>query len=545
MVSGELRSTIIAKLHGRNKQQCQVFKDLIFAHNRLFDSTDSLKAENLHLTVQIEKLRSEHLDVQLKSDGSNGKTNEKVLALEMKLFRLQEELTELHRRKGENAQQLIDLRNSYQDKEKELEIKDSKLRELELTMVTMKEIQKNLEQLILEREETIQMITDEHQALQLAFTGIQEQLRTKQDENRELVERWLRLKAVDADRLNEENEAVLRQDRSKVTKDLSDAVKESQIIDSHGRDSPGPYRIQFVLPSRIHTKFDAHEGEVLAVTWGAKGRLIGTGGADRKVKIWEVVQGGIEPKATLRGSNAAITSVDFDSEENLILGASNDYASRVWTLSDQRLRHTLTGHSGRVMSAKFLGESTKVVSGSHDRTLKTWDLRSLACVKTMFAGSKCHDVVADRAGTTIISAHFDNRIRFWDARCEAPANEVVLQGKVTSLDISPDGCNLLSCVRDDTLKLLDLRMNQVVGTFCSDGFRVAYDWTRAVFSPEGTHVSVGSHDGTLFTWSILDPSKALPLKEHSVAVPALCWQPNGSYLASCDKNKQVIIWTTV
>lgn len=38
--------------------------------------------------------------------------------LEQKVYKLQEELTEMHRRKGENAQQLIDLRNQMQDKEK-------------------------------------------------------------------------------------------------------------------------------------------------------------------------------------------------------------------------------------------------------------------------------------------------------------------------------------------------------------------------------------------------------------------------------------------
>lgn len=40
----------------------------------------------------------------------------------------------------------------------------------------------------------------------------------------------------------------------------------------------------------------------------------------------------------LVGSNAGVMAVDFDSTGTLILGASNDYASRVWTVADQRLR---------------------------------------------------------------------------------------------------------------------------------------------------------------------------------------------------------------
>lgn len=102
------------------------------------------------------------------------------------------------------------------------------------------------------------------------------------------------------------------------------------------------------------------------------------------------------------------------------------------------LQHSLTGHSGKVMAGKFVGESQKIVTGSHDRTLKIWDLRSKACIETKFAGSSCNDVVTtDGAGSTIISGHFDKKIRFWDTRSsESISNEIELQGKVTSLDLS-------------------------------------------------------------------------------------------------------------
>lgn len=58
-------------------------------------------------------------------------------------------------------------------------------------------------------------------------------------------------------------------------------------------------------------------------------------------------------------------------------------------------------------------------------------------IETKFAGSSCNDLVtADGAGSTIISGHFDKRIRFWDTRADTTANDILLQGKVTSLDLS-------------------------------------------------------------------------------------------------------------
>lgn len=107
----------------------------------------------------------------------------------------------------------------------------------------------------------------------------------------------------------------------------------------------------------------------------------------------------------------------------------------IWFIA---LQHSLTGHSGKVMAGKFVGESQKIVTGSHDRTLKIWDLRSKACIETKFAGSSCNDLVTtDGAGSTIISGHFDKKIRFWDTRSsDSFVNEIQLQGKVTSLDLT-------------------------------------------------------------------------------------------------------------
>ena len=43
-------------------------------------------------------------------------------------------------------------------------------------------------------------------------------------------------------------------------------------------------------------------------------------------------------KGTLLGSNAGITSVEFDLQEKLVLGSSNDHSARVWGVTDQRCR---------------------------------------------------------------------------------------------------------------------------------------------------------------------------------------------------------------
>ena len=72
--------------------------------------------------------------------------------------------------------------------------------------------------------------------------------------------------------------------------------------------------------------------------WAPSGRLFATGGADRKLKLWEAVNGKCESRGVLTGSNGALMSVEFDYEENVVIAASSDFAFRVWTISNHRLQ---------------------------------------------------------------------------------------------------------------------------------------------------------------------------------------------------------------
>ncbi|XP_063906656.1 autophagy-related protein 16-1 isoform X2 [Zophobas morio] len=553
------RENILSKLQERNRFQTDCFQDLIAQHNKIFDAVNALKHENLQLSIQNEKLR---LDGD-RAGGGDSRLHEKIQCLEQKLLTQQEELTELHRRKGENSQQIIDLNAKLQEKEKLIVMKDISLAENAAKITSLQAeitlFDRNNKELKLLNE----ALRDEHQALHLAFTCLEDKLRKLQDENRQLVERLMNYKTKDADRMNEENENFLNEDTkhfssvrhtfslfrkrfAKMQKEIEEACRDTRGVSPEDlQEGYGP-SCQSTIPTKACVKFDAHDGEVNAVKWSPLDRLVATGGADRKVKLWEISKGTCESKGMLVGSNAGVMAVDFDSTGTLILGASNDYASRVWTVADQRLRHTLTGHSGKVMAAKFLGEASKVVTGSHDRTLKIWDLRSRACIETKFAGSSCNDLaIVDSSGSTIISGHFDKSIRFWDTRSESSANNILFNGKVTSLDLTRDGKYLICCVRDDTLKLLDLRMNHVVNSFSSDGFKVGCDWARVTFSPDGQYLAVGSADGSVYIWGVSSSKVEGVLKEHSSAVTATGWHPYGTMLASVDRSKKAVIWSDI
>ncbi|XP_068685907.1 autophagy-related protein 16-1-like [Montipora foliosa] len=557
MAGGERkwRKTILRKLEVRDRVESHYFKDIIREHNKLFEYADTSKSRVVQLEIQVVQLQQEKLELQGRvqelsstggGGGGSGNGSEKIASLEQKLFKLQEELTELHRQKGENAQKLMELNNVLREKEHELSVKEGQFQDLTIDKEGVDKECTHLQQKIIELDATCQMVKDELQALQLAYTALETKHRRVQEENQELITRWMAQKAKAADEINAQNENQLRLRQQKLLKDLSEAAKEPVNINCDHDTPMIPSCVIVSIPSYPDKKIDAHDGEVNAARFSLSGKFFATGGADRRVKIWEQVNGNYTTKGIFHGSNSGVLSVQFDPQEKLILASSHDGACRVWTLSDQRLRHTLTGHSQKVMSAKFYGGATKVVSGAHDRTLKIWDLRSKQCTRTIFAGSSCNDIaINERISSQVASGHLDRTVRFWDVRTanQSSVAEITLQGKITSLDLSQDMNYMLASARDDTVKLLDLRMNQVMLTCSADGFKVAMDHTRASFSPDSQYVICGSQDGSIFIWDASTAKLEKILKEHNSSVVVCTWHPDGSSIISCDRNKRAILWT--
>lgn len=593
---------VAEQLKQRDRVQRQSFEEIIHQYNRLLEKADLR-------SVLSERLHTDKYDQHNRRDLSPGAESNRcdLLQQEMSQMRIkhQEELTELHKKRGELAQSVIELNNQIQQKDKEIQNNEAKMLAYEQQISQLEGDCQELRSRLSDLERANQTLRDEYYALQITFSALEEKLRKTMEDNQELVSRWMAEKSQEANRLNAENEKDSRRRQAKLQKELADAAKEPLPIDtdddievltedtgkaagetspnhplsrtpskrasqvppgglldsisnifgvtrrrslnSHGSppdstETPSGVCADVRVPSTALHVFDAHDGEVNAVRFSPGSRQLATGGMDRRVKLWEVIAGRCEYKGALMGSNAGITSIEFDSTGAYLLAASNDFASRIWTVDDYRLRHTLTGHSGKVLSARFLLDNARIVSGSYDRTLKLWDLRSKVCIKTVFAGSSCNDIVCTEQ--CVMSGHFDKKVRFWDIRAESIVCELELLGRVTSLDLNQDRTELLTCSRDDLVKIIDLRSNSVKQTFSAQGFKCGSDFTRVTFSPDGSYVAAGSADGVLYVWNVVTGKveKALD-KGHSSSINAVSWSPSGSYVLSVEKSSKAVLWS--
>ncbi|KAM8905058.1 ATG16 autophagy related 16-like 2 isoform 2-T2 [Spinachia spinachia] len=308
------------------------------------------------------------------------------------------------------------------------------------------------------------------------------------------------------------------------------------------------------VPVRALQVLEAHEQGINAVRFSSSSHLLATGGTDREVKVWEVRSGSLTHRATLDGSTGGITCIEFDPSGFRILAASYDKSALLWRLDDSVAKLTLTGHRRKVTAARFSGCLHHVVTGSEDRSIRMWDLQRAACVEVLEVSSSCSDLVCSE--NSVISGHFDSRIRVWDTRLLRCVQELPARGKVTSLDISSDHRLLLSCCRDDSLQLVDLRghSNERV-CFRAEGFKCGSDSSKAVirylnapplFSPDGCFLAAGSADGAVYIWNVSTGNLETRLPDrHSSSISAVAWSLSGEYIVSVDKSRRAVLWSDI
>ncbi|CAB4380336.1 unnamed protein product [Rhizophagus irregularis] len=562
--AGNWQGDLLVKLLVRDRRE-KAFTDFVESYNSLVQKLGKFAERNTALELSEKSATEKHTnllrEVDILREQGSPSNQKKTAELEQQIQALKEELADLYKTRGQNAQRLLDMNDVLRSHEEAAKKNQEEIRRLaELNQALSAKVDLH-PQAIREKEVTIQLLQDENATLQLEIGKIDERMKDLERENGQLLQRWLKKMNEEAEKMNEANQfyesalevhakalefqsGVVIVDKeftpmNNVPKSITFPEAGTGTIRTRGKDF-GPV----IIPTAVIKKITPHDGEIHSIASSYDGSMFATGSADKTIKIFDSTTGQV--KQTLSGSIQSIMHVSFNNTNEMVAGASNDNAARLWHLKTGRIRLTLTGHVGKVYSARFNGDSTKVITGSHDRTIKVWDLQKGYCIRTIFSFSSCNDVVPlDDEGTTLVSGHLDNNLRFWDVRSGKDIKELtgIHLGQITSVSVSPDGAKVLTNSRDNTLKIVDLRTYDVEQTLHSDGYKTGANWARACFSPDGRYVAAGSLDGTIFYWNIQKSKLEKTTKDHIAPICGVSWSPRGGQLFSADKDRTVCIWT--
>nr|XP_046244133.1 protein Atg16l2-like isoform X2 [Scatophagus argus] len=574
------KGDIVRQLKHRDLSQHVMFQDLIRFYTQLLEKT-SLDKRILSCSVRPPS-----------SDSSRSVSS------------LLHRNNQLKTTTGELAYQVVNLQQQIKIKECALEEQHARLQEEERRLAGAFGAQQEL----LERVERVKELNGalklEYDTLLERQRGAETRLREEKVRGGHLLEDMIHLKQQAAARMNSRNERRSRAREAKLQKELQTAARSEVTVDSpssapnsrctspknekrtessergHTRlfrsasvtspriltsikelfekrrghsvcsqeeDLMCPVGIclQARVPVRALQVLEAHEQGINTVRFSSRSDLLATGGTDRVVKLWEVRAGSLTHRATLDGSTEGITCVEFDSTDSRVLAASYDQSALLWQRDQSIPKLTLTGHRRKVTAARFSTLPHQVMTGSADRTIRLWDLQRAACVQVVEVASSCSDLVCSE--NCFISGHYDSKIRVWDTRTVGCLQEIPAQGKVTSLDISSDRRQLLSCCRDDCLQLVDLRRwSNDRMCFRAEGFKCGSDSTKAVISPDACFLAAGSADGVIYIWNVSTGNlETLLPATHSSSVTAVSWSSSGEYVVSVDKSRLAVLWSDI
>jgi autophagy-related protein 16 len=425
--------------------------------------------------------------------------------------------------------------------EHELREARARLEELHQHRINADETITQLQTALAERSNTITVLKRENEALQTENAMQRQQFAKEKLENERLIPTVLNAKRMEAELRNEIVELQQRMLDLAAGNAQPHTPKNSHRELMFTEAEPGGVTAAAcVAPSYIaFCNDDAHASEVHCVTVTDNGRQVWSGGAEKAIKGWD----GNNGTPVGRFATPAST-VCLDTKSTFLVAGCVDFTCRVWHLPTMRAQCQLTGHTEVVTSSYLTPDASKVFTASRDCTIKSWDLHKGALLHTSLCASSCYDlaVTVDR----VCTAHFDNTVRLWDVRTGKSAGEIrELHDKaVTSVRISPDNTFCVTLSRDNTIKMVDLRMLKELHKFSDHRLSISSNLARLTLSPDGAFCAAGCTSGEVAVFNIRDLSAAprFLTKGHTAPVICVCWSPDGRGLASTGLDKRVIFW---
>ncbi|KAI9002114.1 WD40-repeat-containing domain protein [Hyaloraphidium curvatum] len=540
------RAAIAAELDARDRRERDPFAAVVDANAALSTRLGTATARVRELEDALQALQREYGEAQkslasVRETGSE-ESAKRLARLQEEVSQLKDERNDLYRLQATNAQRVVELTDAKRALEAQLAAKTAECDKLQASLSASAVKLQDKDHLLQEKDNAIQILRDEHQAIDLELRQKESRLAALEKENAELLERYLKEKTELADKVNEANQILEDAKRARDSA-LRPPTSPGRLSPSDAAEMVRRKGSFSVLPTQAARKLTAHRGDTNCLAVSGDGRLFATGSDDRTVVVWDAGTGG--QKGMLQGSGAGVVSAAFSYGNEMLVAGANDNVAKVWTLATGRLKHTLTGHAGKVFSCKFTVDS-KVITGSHDRTLKVWDLARGYCTKSVHTLSSCNDLcLLDDGGHLVASGHLDNNIRIWDMATGKLIRELtgLHSEQITSVEVSEDRTQILTTSRDNTLRLVDARTFLPLAQMSAPAFRVAANHAKSALSADARYACSGSADGGVYFWNCASGNPEPTLRGHSAPVCSVSWSPlGGARVFSMDTKKGIVIW---
>ncbi len=275
------------------------------------------------------------------------------------------------------------------------------------------------------------------------------------------------------------------------------------------------------------------------LSYSKSGHYLVVGG--ERLALWELNDGrptSIQPvRLTSQFLKGTVVSVAISPDEQRIAtGDSNGFLA-IRSAEDLALESEANGHKGWIESVRFNADGAKIVSTSRDQTVKTWD----TVVGTIDSSMKGHSRRVSRGlfigEGELVSSGWDEDLRFWKSR---PRSFVEKLGNHTRVvmcaTISPNQKYLASGGWNKTVEIRSLE-NEAPHQELPHDESISY----LAFSPNSSLLAV-ANGPAIHIWDFSTETITKVLRGHGHNVTSLCFNSDGTRLASSSADKTVMTW---
>ncbi|XP_067907970.1 POC1 centriolar protein homolog A-like isoform X4 [Heterodontus francisci] len=234
----------------------------------------------------------------------------------------------------------------------------------------------------------------------------------------------------------------------------------------------------------------------------------------------------------LKAHTGTIRSVQFSSDGQSLVTASDDKTIKVWAVHRQKFLFSLSQHINWVRCAKFSPDGRLIVSASDDKTIKIWDKATRECIHSFYEhGGFVNYVDFHPNGTCIAAAGTDNTVKVWDIRMNKLLQHYRVHSAVVNyLSFHPNGNYLITASNDSTLKILDLLEGKLLYTLHGHQGPA----TCVVFSSAGDFFASGGSDEQVMVWKtnfdVADYGEMLKNQSRTMTVDCTMKSSDGPWL---------------
>lgn len=282
----------------------------------------------------------------------------------------------------------------------------------------------------------------------------------------------------------------------------------------------------------------ASTSKVICCHFSSDGKLLATGGHDKKAVLWHTDT--LKSKTNLEEHSSLITDVRFSPSMPRLATSSFDKTVRVWDADNPGYSlRTFMGHSATVMSLDFHPNKDDLIcSCDGDGEIRYWSINNGSCTR-VFKGGTAQMRFQPHLGRYLAAAA-ENVVSILDA--ETQACRLSLQGHtkaIHSVCWDPSG-ELLASVSEDSVRVWTVGSGsegECVHELSCNGNK----FHSCVFHPTYPSLLVIGCYQSLELWNMSE-NKTMTLTAHDGLIAALAVSTVTGYVASASHDKFVKLW---